>query len=135
VTLELHIKPGWHIYGGPVPKNYQAAELSFEGPLVDQQLLVMPPARPMLLKALGETLPVYEGKISVIGKLGIRWSPPMPAKFLERLGERIEPGLHHVDGVFRYQACSDEICEMPQMIKFQLPIRIEAGIPPAARKS
>jgi hypothetical protein len=135
VTLEVKLNAGWHIYGQPLPENYQAAQLTFEGPLVDEQSLAMPPAKPMLLKALGETLPVYETEIRAIGKLGIRWSPPMPAKFLEGLGSRIEPGLHHIDGILRFQACSDEICEMPQTVRFQLPLRIEAGIPPAPKKA
>ena len=134
VELEVHLKPGWHIYGKPLPENYQATELTFEGPLVDEQSLEMPPAKPMLLKALSETLPVYEAEIRAIGKLGIRWSPPAPAKFLEALGKRIEPGLHQVEGIFRFQACSDEVCEIPQRIRFQLPLRIEAGIPAAPTK-
>jgi len=135
VELEVLLKPGWHIYGKPLPENYQATELTFEGPLVDEQSLEMPPAKPMLLKALGETLPVYETEIRAIGKLGIKWSPPIPAKFLEPLGKPIEPGLHHIDAVFRFQACSDEICEMPQTLGFQLPLRIEAGIPSAPKKA
>ena len=94
VALDVHLKPGWHVYGTPLPGNYQATELIFEGPLVGEQSLEMPSAKQMLLKALGETLPVYENEIRAIGKLGISWSPPMPAKFLEALGKRIEPGLH-----------------------------------------
>lgn len=101
---------------------------------MDEHSLGMPPAKPVLLKALNETLPVYEAEIRAIGKLRIRWSPPMPAKFLEPLGKRIEPGLHQIDGIFRFQACSDEVCEMPQAIRFQLPLRIEAGIPTASKK-
>jgi hypothetical protein len=135
VALEVRLKPGWHVYGRPLPKNYQATELLLEGALVDEQSLDMPPAKPLLLKALGETLPVYEAEIRAAGKLGIKWSPPMPAKFLEPLGKRIEPGLHHIGGTFRFQACSDDVCEMPQTVKFQLPIRIEAGIPPAPKKA
>jgi Disulphide bond corrector protein DsbC len=135
VGLEVQLKPGWHVYGQPLPKNYQATELLFEGALVDDQSLDMPPARPVLLKALDETLPLYEAEIHATGKLGIKWSPPMPARFLEPLGNRIEAGLHHLDGILRFQACSDEVCEMPQTVKFQLPIRIEAGIPPAPKKA
>jgi hypothetical protein len=135
VGLEVHLKPGWHVYGQPLPKNYQATELLFEGPLVDEQSLEMPVPKPVLLKALGETLPVYEAEIRAIGKLGIKWSPPMPAKFLEALGKRIEPGLHQIDGILRFQACSDEICETPQTVRFQLPMRIEAGIAPAPKKA
>jgi hypothetical protein len=59
----------------------------------------------------------------------------MPAKFLEALGKRIEPGLHQIDGILRFQACSDEICETPQTVRFQLPMRIEAGIAPAPKKA
>jgi len=135
VTLEVRLEPGWHIYGDPLPNNYQSTLMQFEGPLVGEQSLEMPPAKPMLLKALGETLPVYEGKVRVLGKLGIRWSPPMPAKFLEPLGQPIEPGLHHIDGTLRFQACSDQVCETPQTVGFQLPLTIEAGIAAPPRKS
>jgi hypothetical protein len=133
VVLEVELKPGWHIYGEPLPANYQATRLAFEGPLVDEQSLEMPPAKPILLKALGETLRVYDGTIRAIGKLGIKWSPPMPAKFLETLGQRIEPGMYKIDGTFRFQACSDEVCEIPQAVRFQLPLKIEAGIPAAPK--
>jgi hypothetical protein len=134
IALDVQINSGWHVYGKPLPKSYQAIELTFEGPLVDQQSLEMPPAAEMTLKALGETLPVYENSIRAIGKLGIKWSPPMPAKFLEALGNRIEPGLHYVDGILRFQACSDEVCEVPQVIRFRLPLTIETGIPAAPQE-
>ena len=135
VTLEVHLQPGWHIYGEPLPKNYQPTLLQFEGPLVGEYSLEMPPAKSTLLEALGETLPVYDGEIRALGKLGIRWSPPIPAKFLEPLGPAIEPGQHHIEGILRFQACSDQICEAPQTVKFQLPLTIEKGIPAPPRKS
>ena len=134
VTLEVQLEPGWHIYGQPLPKTYQSAVLQFEGPLVGEQSLEMPPAKPILLKALDETLPVYQGEIRALGKLGIKWSPPSPARFLEPLGQPIEPGLHHIDGLFRFQACSDQVCETPQTVRFQLPLTIEAGIPAPPKK-
>jgi Disulphide bond corrector protein DsbC len=135
VALDVNLKPGWHIYGEPLPTSYQPTELKFEGPLVDGQSIAMPSAKPVLLKALGETLPVYQGEIRALGKLGIRWSPPIPAKFLEPLGQPIEPGLHHIAGVFRFQACSEQVCEPPQTVRFQLPLTIEAGIPAPPKKS
>jgi hypothetical protein len=94
----------------------------------------LPAAKPLLLKVLDETLPVYEGEIRAHGKLGIRWSAPSPAKFLEPLGPPIQPGLHHIEGLFRFQACSDGMCEPPQALKFQLPLTIEAGIPAPPKK-
>jgi hypothetical protein len=59
----------------------------------------------------------------------------MPAKFLEGLGERIEPGPYKLQGVLKFQACSDDICEPPESISFELPLTIEAGIPPAPKKA
>jgi len=134
MSLQISLKPGWHIYGTPLPGNYQPTELVFDSPLVGEQSLELPPARPMLLKALGETLPVYEGELRTVGKLGIKWSPPLPAKFLEALGTRIEPGAYTINGTLRFQACSDEVCEAPQAVTFALPLRVEAGIPPAPKK-
>jgi hypothetical protein len=134
VSLEVRLKPGWHIYGEPLPKNYQSARVQFEDPIVGEYSLEMPPAKPVLLEALGETLPVYEGEIRALGKLAIKWSPPMPAKFLEALGRPIEPGLHQIDGMFRFQACSERVCEAPQTVRFKLPLTIEAGIPAPPKK-
>jgi hypothetical protein len=135
VTLEVHLETGWHIYGEPLPKNYQPTAVQFEGPLIGEYSWEMPAAEPVLLKALGETLPVYQGGIRASGKLGIRWSPPSPAKFLAPLGPPIEPGLHQIEGLLRFQACSDLVCEPPQSVKFRLPLTIEAGIPAPPRKS
>lgn len=133
VELRVRLKSGWHIYGKPLPAHYQATELIFTSPLIGTQTLEMPAARLMELKALGETLPVYENEFTALGKLHIRWSPPMPAKFLLALGERIEPGAYQIEGTLRLQGCSDQICEAPQTLTFKLPLRIEAGVPPAPK--
>ena len=135
VGLVVRIKPDWHVYGEPLPKSYQSTAVQFEGPLVDEFSFEMPPAKSMLLKAVNETLPVYEGEIRATGKLGIKWSPPIPAKFLEPLGPPIEPGLHHLEGTFRFQACSDQLCQPPQTVRFKLPLKIEKGIPAPPKKS
>jgi hypothetical protein len=133
--LEVHLEPGWHIYGEPLPKDCQPTVVQFEGPLIGEYSWEMPTPEPVVLKALSETLPVYQGEIRAFGKLGIRWSPPLPAKFLQPLGPPIEPGLHYVEGLLRFQACSDRVCEAPQTVKFQLPLTVQAGIPAPAKKS
>ena len=135
LMLEVQLEPGWHVYGRPLPARYQAIELNLESPIIMEQSLDLPVAQPLQLKALGETLPVYAGEFRAHGKVGIKWSPPMPAKFLEPLGERIAPGLYQIAGTLRFQACSDDVCEVPQSVKFELPLTIEAGIPPAPRKA
>jgi hypothetical protein len=135
ISLSIRLKPRWHIYGKPLPDNYQPTELVFDGLIVGEQSLRLPAARPMLLKALGETLPVYGGELRAVGKLGIKWSPPVPAKFLEAFGKMIEPGPYKIGGTLRFQACSDDVCETPQAIKFELPLLVETGIPPAPKKA
>jgi AhpC/TSA family protein/cytochrome c biogenesis DsbD-like protein len=135
LALEVHLEPGWHIYGKPLPSNYQPVDLILESALISEQSLELPAPQPLLLPALGETLPVYGGELKAHGKLGIKWSPPMPAPFLKPLGEMIKPGLYQLDGTLKFQACSDDVCEMPQAIKFTLPLTIEARVPPAPKKS
>jgi hypothetical protein len=133
-AIRIRLKPGWHIYGTPLPANYRPTELIFESPIVGEQSIQLPAAKPMLLKALGETLPVYEGEVRATGRLGIKWSPPMPAKFMEPFGKTIAPGPYKIAGTLRFQACSDTVCEAPQEIKFELPLELEAGVPPAPKK-
>jgi hypothetical protein len=135
ISLRIRLKPGWHIYGEPLPGNYQATELHLDSLIVGNQSLELPPPTPMLLKALGETLPVYTGEIRAVGNLGIKWSPPAEAKFLKSSGKYIEAGPYKIKGTLRFQACSDEVCEMPEAITFELPLTIEAGIPPAPKKA
>ena len=133
VALDIRVKPGWHIYGKPLPSNYRATELTLEGDVVDELTIEMPPPKPLLLKALGETLPVYADRVQAMGKVGIKWSPPMPAPFLLALGKPIAPGSHKISGTLRFQACSDTVCEPPEEIHFDLPLTIEKGTPPAPK--
>jgi AhpC/TSA family/Disulphide bond corrector protein DsbC len=135
LEVDLHLAPGWHIYGKPLPVNYQSLDLTLESPILGEQSLEFPAARPLPLEALGETLPVYTAEVRVRGKVGIKWSPPMPAPFLKPLGQKIEPGLYQIQGTLRFQACNDELCEPPQAIKFALPLTVEAGIPSAQKKT
>ena len=134
LELDLRVAPGWHIYGRPLPTHYQPLDLMLESPIIGEQSLEYPAARPLALEALGETLPVYSTEIKVRGKIGIKWSPPMPASFLKPLGEKIEPGLHEIKCTLRYQACNEHICEPPQTLEVVLPLTVEAGIPAAPKK-
>jgi hypothetical protein len=134
VGLKVNLKPGWHAYGTPVAKNYQALELTFDSPLVAEHSLDLPSPTPLLLTAVGETLPVYTSEIQALGTLRIKWSPPMPVPFLEALGARIEPGAYTITGTLRFQVCSEEVCLAPQAVTFAVPVQIEAGIPSAPKQ-
>ena len=132
--LTVTLKPGWHVYGTPVAKNYQALELTFDSPVIAEHSLDLPTPTSLHLPAVGETLSVYTNKIQARGTLRIQWSPPMPVPFLEALGARIEPGVYPITGTLRFQVCSDEVCLAPQAVTFTIPMQIEAGIPPAPKQ-
>ena len=55
LALDLRVDSGWHIYGKPLPANYQALDLILESPLIDEQSLELPAPQPLLLQAFGET--------------------------------------------------------------------------------
>jgi hypothetical protein len=133
IALDLNVKPGWHLYGKPLPSNYRPTELVLSGPLVDHLTLELPAPQTKLMKALDETLPIYEGKVRAVRKLAIKWSPPIPAPFLLKIGPAIEAGAHKIAGVLRYQACSETVCEAPEEISFELPLTIEKGVPSAPK--
>lgn len=132
VALQIRLQRGWHIYGTPLPNTYQATELTFDHGIIDQVAIEFPPAAPRLLKALGETLPMYENRVLAFGRLGIKTSPPDELAFLgDWVGERIQPGRHTLSGTLRFQACSEAACEVPQALHFEIPLTIEAAVPPA----
>jgi hypothetical protein len=115
VVVDIAIAPGWHIYGEPLPQNYVATSLTFSGDAVAQQSIALPPAVPLEFKALGETLPVYEGSFQSRGSIVI--------------SGRVKPGNSKIAGTLRFQECNDTICKLPQEVPFEIPIKIEAMVP------
>jgi DsbC/DsbD-like thiol-disulfide interchange protein len=115
VAVDVAIAPGWHIYGQPLPENYVPTSLTFSGDAVAHQSIALPPAVPLEFKALGETLPVYEGSFQGRGTIVI--------------SGRVKPGDRKIAGTFRFQECNDTICKLPQEVPFEIPIKIEAMVP------
>jgi hypothetical protein len=130
-VARFDIKPGWHLYGSPLPAAYTPTTLRFDEDLLSLQEAHFPPARSLTLKALNETLPVYEGRFEVRGKVRLKWSPPVHGtRFIAGLRPELEalqtpPGDYQLGGTLRYQACGEDSCLMPASLRFELPIRIE----------
>ena len=114
VSVEFVIPSGWHIYGQPIPDNYVATSLQFDSETVTGQSLDFPRATPVEFKSLGETLPVYTGTVSAVGRILIR--------------SGLKPGDYKLKGTLRFQECSDQICKLPQKIAFEIPIAIDAMV-------
>ena len=117
VAVDFDIAPGWHIYGKPLPEEYTPTTVSFDQDLVSGQQLDFPKPTPVKFELLGETLPVYQGRFKAVGDIILR--------------ERLMPGEHRLNGTFSFQECNDNLCKMPQQVRFEIPLRIDSPRPAA----
>jgi hypothetical protein len=111
VAANFAIKPGWHVYGQPLPKGYVPTAISFDNAMVAQQSFEFPKPTPIKFVALGETLPAYTGDFKAIGKVLLR--------------KKLPAGGHRLAGELKFQECNDQICKMPQTVRFAIPLGIE----------
>ncbi len=105
------LQPGWHVYGSPLPQAYTATSVPFEDPKIIRQSFELPPAVPMRIAALGETIPVYSGSFRGLGSLLLKFP--------------LEEGKTVLSGQVRFQQCSDTVCEVPEAIPFELPLTLD----------
>ena len=111
VAADFAIKPGWHIYGQPLPKGYVPTAISFDGAMVAQQSFDFPKPTPTKFVALGETLPAYTGNCKAIGKVLLK--------------QKLPAGEYKLAGELTFQECNDQICKLPQTVRFEIPLTIQ----------
>lgn len=111
VAADFAIKPGWHIYGMPLPKGYVPTAITFDPTMVAQQSFDFPKPVPIKFVALGETLAAYTGAFRAIGKVLLK--------------EKLPAGEHKLAGELKFQECNDQICELPRTVHFEIPITIQ----------
>jgi hypothetical protein len=111
VEIDFVIAPGWHVYGRPLPQDYTPTAVAFDSESVERQNLEFPKPIPVKFDLLGETLPVYEGRFRANGEIFLR--------------QRMAPGKYKLGGTLQFQECNDNLCKMPQQVRFEVPISIE----------
>jgi DsbC/DsbD-like thiol-disulfide interchange protein len=116
VVVDFDIAPGWHVYGNPLPADYTPTTVTFDHDLLSEQNLEFPKPTPVKFELLGETLPVYQGHFMAVGNIFLR--------------QKIVPGEHRLGGTLVFQECNDNLCKMPQQVRFEIPLRIDS--PPAS---
>jgi AhpC/TSA family/Disulphide bond corrector protein DsbC len=108
LSLDIELKPGMHVYApgvhGYIPIDWRLDE---GGPAAKRHSFEYPPSEMLRLEAIGETVPVYRGHIQVrreitFGQDGVLKPLVTPTR------EVI------VRGSFRYQACDDRRCYVPE---------------------
>jgi peroxiredoxin len=123
LILDVTLPPKMHVYAPGVEgykpiewiiaesKDWSAAKPHFPAP------------RMLHLKAIGETVPVYEGSVRITRELTVGRGITGPAV---------------IEGEFRYQACDDKVCYAPERVplKWTFPVAAidSVRVPPELRR-
>ncbi len=112
LALDIDLPPGVHVYApgvqGYIPIDFGIAEST----AIAAHPAVYPASKSLLMKAINETVPVYTGQIRVLRDVTIAKGTP--------------PGELLVEGKFRYQACDDKECFLPETVPLKWVLRVEA---------
>jgi DsbC/DsbD-like thiol-disulfide interchange protein len=113
LTLEVQPKPGMHIYAPGVQNGYIPIDWTItKSELWAAQPAVYPRPRILNLPVIHETVPVYMELVHVARQL--------------TLSQSVTPRALIVTGAFRYQACDDQECYLPQSIALAWTFNVEA---------
>jgi hypothetical protein len=119
LLLDIDLKPRMHVYApgvqGYIPVEFKLAE----SPAFTPHPMEYPASKELHLKAINETAAVYEDRVRIIQEI----------TFAEEA--RIKPlldsaGALTIEGTFRYQACDDRVCYLPQTVPLKWKLRFES---------
>ena len=117
--VDVALKPKMHVYA-PGVQGYIPVQLTVEqGIPAALQPPVFPEPKKKRLKAIGETVPVYERRFRITADVVIG-QPKEVARFLA--ADR----TLDVTAKLRYQACDDRKCYLPEEIPLKWKFRYEA---------
>jgi len=110
LSLDIELKPGMHVYA-PGVQGYIPIDWRFDegGPAAKRLSFEYPPSEMLRLEAIGETVPVYRGHIQI--RREITFGQEAVLKPLVT-----STGGVIVKGSFRYQACDDRKCYVPEEV-------------------
>ena len=112
LTVDVELKPGLHVYA-PGVEGYIPVDLAVQGSAdLAVHPAVYPASKMMHLAAIDETVPVYTDSFRVLREVTI--------------GKKVKPGELVVEGGFRYQACDEKKCYIPETVPLKWTLRVEA---------
>ena len=119
LSLEVDLKPGMHVYA-PGVQGYIPIEWKLEeGAAAKPRVFEYPPSRMMHLKAIGETVPVYRDRVRINREITFG-SEAVLKPLVSPDGGLI------LKGSFRYQACDDTKCYIPETVPLEWHFHFEA---------
>jgi peroxiredoxin len=113
LSLNIEVKPGMHLYApgvqGYIPIAWQ---LESGGPAAKRHLFNYPPSQMLRLDVINETVPVYRGRIRIVREITFGQEADLKP-FVSPSRKLV------VKGSFRYQACDNRKCYLPQDVPLE----------------
>lgn len=118
LILDVVVPPGVHVYA-PGVKGYMAIDWQTPATAAfDVGPVRYPPSKLMRLEAIKETVPVYIDRFRLVRTIALRNEKDI-APLLDSAGSLT------VAGTFRYQACDEEKCFIPQTVPLKISLHFE----------
>ena len=119
LSLEFEMKAGMHVYA-PGVEGYIPIEWRVDdgGPAAKRHVFNYPPSEMLRLAAINETVPVYRGRIRIVREITFGQEAALKP-LVGASGDLV------VKGSFRYQACDDRKCYVPQDVPLEWRFKYE----------
>jgi DsbC/DsbD-like thiol-disulfide interchange protein len=112
LAADIDLPPGTHVYA-PGVQGYIPIDLSIvASDAIVPHPAVYPPSKILHLKVINEKVPVYTNQVRIIREVTI--------------GKNAKPGDLTINGTFRYQACDDKECFIPETVPVRWALHVEA---------
>lgn len=119
LVLDISLKPRMHVYA-PGVEGYIGIDWTMKpNPGITAHAVQFPPAKKITLPAIGETVPAYECEVRLARDVTIA-----DQKVVKPLLD--SNGNLTIEGAFRYQACDDRICYVPQAVPLRWTVHVES---------
>jgi peroxiredoxin len=124
LSAEVKLPARIHVYA-PGAQGYRITELRIQPtPEFTLASTAYPKSKDLYLEAIKETVPVYEGNFRISQDLTFAFTPAFMSS-LGTAGKTVE-----IEGQFRYQACDDRICYLPESV----PVKWQVQVTPLDRQ-
>jgi len=118
LAIDVDLNPKMHVYApgveGYIPINWTMADSKAAAAAA----ATYPPSRKLHLPAIKETVPVYQGRFHLVRDITIGSEADVKPLLSAE-------GALTLEGSFRYQACDDRICYVPQTVPLKWTLRFE----------
>ncbi len=128
LVLDMELRPGMHLYA-PGVKGYIPIDWRLDlGPAFKRHPFDYPPSETLHLDAINETVPVYRNRVRIEREVTFGQENDLKP-LIDSDGDLV------LKGSFRYQACDDRECFLPQTVPLEWRFRFEGLVRERAPES